>query len=175
MFATAITSKTFIFNLVKLKYSFSPSLALPHWTLCVCMCLCMFVLLICEGVSVLFFQMTLFCRTQDIFYFCLKKCAFLLPCALQPITFNLSLCGIPAVPTVPPFSCRCTLMTGVLWPLLCRQCHFLSGISRHLSTDLRQWCLHSVIYSTWTPNSTYPTVSLFFSSYKCTSILISCH
>lgn len=81
-------------------------------------------------------------------------CAFLLPCALQPITFNLSLCGVPAVPTVPPFSCRCTLMTGGLWPLLCRQCCFLADISRHSSAVLRQWRLHSVIYSTWTPNTT---------------------
>lgn len=53
-------------------------------------------------------------------------CAFLPSCDLQPITINLSLCGIPAVPTVPPFSCHCTLMTGVLWPLLRRQCRFLA-------------------------------------------------
>lgn len=89
-----------------------------------------------------------------------SMCAFLLPCALQPFTFNLPLCGIPAVPTVPPFSCRCTLMTGVLWPLLCRRCRFLAGISRHSSAVLRQWRLHSVVYSTWTPNTTRPVVFL---------------
>ncbi len=137
------------------------STVLPHLLLChselfvsVCVCTCHLpcLCLFC------FFSDGLCCfaavyRTFFPFACGRSVCAFLLPCDLQAITINLSLCGIPAFPTVPPFSCHCTPMTGVLWPLLRRQCRFLADISSHSSAVLRQWCLHSVIYSTWTPNT----------------------
>ncbi len=173
MFATTITSERFIFTL---KYSSSPSPALPQWTLvsvrvCTCHlpCLCLFS----------FFSDGLCCfaavyRTFFPFGCGRSVCAFLLPCDLQAITMNLSLCGIPAFPTVPPFSCHCTPMTGVLWPLLHRQCRFLADISRHSSGVLRQWRLHSVIYSTWTPNTTSCHFALlqFLKMHVCSFLVI---
>lgn len=86
MFATTITSERFIFNLVKLKYSSSPSLALPQWTLCVCMCVCT-CQLPCLCLSCFFRWLVLFCCSiQDIFSFCLWKVCVCFLAIMRPAT-----------------------------------------------------------------------------------------
>lgn len=152
MFATAITKGRFIYNLVKLQqFLLIPCFAtLNSLWLYVCkhMSAALFVLLICEGVSVLFFQMACAVLPQYTghFFLLLKEgprvhSCYHAPCDPLPLTFLYV-----AFP-LSPFSCHCTLMTGVLWPLLCRQLHILAGIRRHSSAVLRQWRLHSDVYS----------------------------
>lgn len=96
MFATTITSERFIFNLVKLKYSSSPSLALPQCTLCVCMCVCtcqlpcLFSSSVKECLFCFFRWLVLFCRSiQDIFSFCLWKVHVCLLATMRPATHYL--------------------------------------------------------------------------------------
>lgn len=153
MFASAITSGRFIY----MSYnSSSSSLALPHWTLCVCMCVstcqlpCLFSSCLKECLFC-FFQMACAVLPQytgHFFPFAWRgsMCALLFQCNPLPLTF------LYVAFLLSPFSCHCTLMTGVLWPPHCRQSHILAGISRHLSAVLGLWCLHSDVYSTWTPN-----------------------
>lgn len=83
------------------------SLALPHWTLCVCMCAstcqlpCLFSSSVKECLFCFFRCLCCFAAVYRTFFpFARRRsmCALLLPCPLQPTTFNLSLCGIPAVP-----------------------------------------------------------------------------
>ncbi len=158
------------------------STVLPHLLLChsELLCLCVYAHVICPVCVCSVFSDGLCCfaavyRTFFPFACGRSVCAFLPPCDLQAITINLSLCGIPAFPTVPPFSCHCTPMTGVLWPLLHRQCRFLADISRHSSGVLRQWRLHSVIYSTWTPNTTSCHFALlqFLKMHVCSFLVIN--
>lgn len=126
----------------------------------------LFVLLVFEGVSVLFFQMACAVLPQytgHFFPFAWRgsMSALLLPCNPLPLTFLYV-----------AFSCHCTLLTGVLWPLLCRQLHILAGISRHLSAVLGQWCLHSDVYSTWTPNVLILAIlPQFLQMHKCVNFL----
>lgn len=106
-----------------------------------------------------------FAAVYRTFFFLLLEEGLLLPCNPLPLTF------LYVAFLLSPFSCHCTLLTGVLWPLH-RQLHILAGISRHLSAVLGQWCLHSDVYSIWTPNVLVLAIlPQFLQMHKCVNFL----